>query len=145
MLFFFARDAANWGEIFAFRNTSCFWPPLLFSCYTINKYFFKCFDLIKSCLLVYYAWQTNIAFSMEQFSLYILGLRTWQLKSICKCSPFITSSSEFLVLPWTQKLHQTSWKERFPKSWCRYLLLECCIPWVSSGAVILLNPDNRRR
>ena len=52
LLFFFACDAANWGEIFAFRNTSCFWPPLLFSCYTINKYFFKCFDSIKSCLLV---------------------------------------------------------------------------------------------
>ena len=51
LLFFFARDAANWGEIFAFRNTSCFWPPLLSSCCTINKYFFKCFDLIKSCTM----------------------------------------------------------------------------------------------
>ena len=120
LLFFFARDAANWGEIFAFRNTSCFWPPLLSSCCTIKNTFSSILNWWNLVSWFYYAWQTNIAFSMEQFSLYLLRLRTWQLKSICKCSPFITSSSEFLFLPWTQKLHQTILiDERFSKSWYR--------------------------
>ena len=53
LLFFFALDAANWGEKLNFgMQVTSGWLPLFSSCCTINKYCFKCFDLITSCLVI---------------------------------------------------------------------------------------------